>query len=391
MKRLAAAILTGITIASLICLTACNKEEPSSQEQIGAATPIPTSKDDIILGASFPLSGDNASYGTDAKEGIELALEEINRAGGIDGRKVKVIFEDDMVDPKNGVSIMQKFVSIDKVPVVLGSAGSGVSTAMAPIANREKVVLISPISSAASLTEAGPFFFRTCPSDAAQAEIVAECMIEKGHRKVGVLYIINAWGVGLKQAFKKAFEEKGGKVVNEEGAEEQVTDFRAQLNKLKAANCDALYMPTYSKQGGRILTQAKDLGISVPIYGGDTWGAQELFDAAGSAADGVFFVVPEKFEGEQYQSFSKKYKAKYGKQPNFNASSSYDCMHVIAKALQSVVDAKQKITGDNVRKALAKVTFNGATGLSKFDAKGDVTGKEFGRRVIRDGKAIPVE
>lgn len=371
-----------LLIAAFVTLVGCDNSGQSDAQANRSGA-------EIVLGASFPLTGDNASYGTDAREGIELALDEINGAGGINGRKTRIIYEDDVVDPKKGVSNMEKLAGVDKVPVVLGSAGSGVTLAMAPIANRTKTVLISPISSAADVTGAGPYVFRTCPSDAAQAEIVAKWMQEKGYKQVGVLFVNNAWGVGLLNAFKKAFTALGGTVVAEEGAEETVTDYRAHLTKLKAANCDALYMPTYSKQGGRILTQAKDLAVHVPLFGGDTWGAQELFDAAGAAADGAYFVVPEKFEGTEYREYAKKYQSKYGKQPDFNASSSYDCMHVVAVALKKVLDAGQSITGETVKGALESSTFNGATGLTKFDENGDVVGKAFGRRVIQGGKAIP--
>jgi branched-chain amino acid transport system substrate-binding protein len=355
----------------------CSKKEPQDKF--------------INLGASFPLSGDNASYGNDARQGIELALDEINASGGIKGKKVVVAFEDDVVDPQKGVNIMLKFATVEKVPVVIGSAGTGVTLAMAPIANKKKVVLISPISSGAAVTEAGPFVFRTCPSDSAQAEIVADWMLEKNLKNVGVLYVNNAWGVGLQKAFKKYFEAKGGKVLIEEGTEEIVTDYRSQLTKLVSVKCDALYIPTYSKQGGRILRQAKELGISIPIFGGDTWGAQELLDAAGSAADGAFFVVPEKYEGKGYQDFTKKYEAKYHTVPNFNASSSYDCMHIVAIAISKVAEAGLPITGDNVRKSLQESSFVGATGLTKFDQNGDVVGKVFGRREIRNGMAKPIQ
>lgn len=366
------------TLALLLVLSpiACSKKQPQANV--------------ITIGASFPLSGDGASYGNDAREGIELALSEINSAGGVNGKNIKVIFEDDMVDPKKGVSIIQKFSSVDKVPLVIGSAGTGVTLAMAPIANRTKTVLISPISSGAAVTEAGPFVFRTCPSDAAQAEVVANWLWESKFKNIGVLYVNNAWGVGLQQAFKKFFEGKGGKVLIEEGSDETSTDYRVPLTKLNSTKCEALYMPTYPKQGGIILKQAKELGISIPIYGGDTWGANELFEVAGTAADGAFFVVPEKFEGVEFQAFAKHYQEKHHKVPNFNASSSYDCMNVVAIAMKKVASANLPMTGDNLRKALHESTFIGATGLTKFDENGDVVGKIFGRRIIKNKKALSV-
>ncbi|MDP2752894.1 MAG: ABC transporter substrate-binding protein, partial [Nitrospirota bacterium] len=139
---------------------------------------------EIKIGASLPLTGEIASYGNRAKRGIEIALDEINSVGGINGKKVLVIFEDEKNDPKTAVSIITKFATVDKLPVVIGSAGSTVTLAMTPIANQNKVVLISPMSSSIKLTtESGPYFFRVCPADDAQAKILADWVFEEGHKK----------------------------------------------------------------------------------------------------------------------------------------------------------------------------------------------------------------
>ena len=141
--------------------------------------------DTIKLGATFPLTGEVASYGQKAKRGIELAVEDINATGGVLGRKIEVDFQDDRHDKKEAVSIVTKFATVDKVPVIFGSAGSSVTLAVAPVANRNKVVLVSPISSSATLsTEGGHFFFRTVPADDLQAETLANWVYESGARNV---------------------------------------------------------------------------------------------------------------------------------------------------------------------------------------------------------------
>ena len=171
----------------------------------------------IKLGASFPLSGEVASYGQKAKRGIELAVEECNAKGGVLGRSVSIDFQDDRNDKKDAVSIVTKFATIDKLPVVFGSAGSSCTLAIAPIANRNRVVLISPISSSAQLsTDGGPFFFRTVPADNVQAEILAKWVYATGKRRVVVIFTNNSWGKPLADGFADRFKALGGTVVDAE-------------------------------------------------------------------------------------------------------------------------------------------------------------------------------
>jgi len=169
----------------------------------------------INFGATFPLTGEVASYGQKAKRGIEMAVEDQNNKGGLLGKQVVVDFQDDRNDKKEAVSIMTKFATIDKVPVVFGSAGSGVSLAIAPLANRHKVIQISPISSSSQLsTEGGDFFFRTVPADDLQAEVLSRWVFDSGARRVAVVYTNNSWGKPLAEGFQNKFEALGGQVIN---------------------------------------------------------------------------------------------------------------------------------------------------------------------------------
>lgn len=374
-----------LTLAIAGALTAgCKREQATPLPAQTTSTPVA-----VTIGASFPLTGDNASYGQDAKQGIDLALDEANAASN--GKyTLRVIYEDDRVDPKTGVSIMEKLVNVDHVPLVLGSAGSNVTLAMAPIANRTKTVLLSPISSAPQVTDAGAYVFRTCPSDAFQADVVSDWIKSRGIKRVGLLYVNNSWGVGLRDAFKRAFERDGGVITDIESSNETDPDFRTQLAKLKASNAEALYLPTYSKQAGRILVQLRDLGIKLPVFGADTWGAPELIATAGRAAEGTFYVAPENFTGPEYQAFATAYRKRYNKEPDFNASSSYDAAHVAVLAVKRVVESRGAISGEALANALGTVEFRGATGVTRFDANGDVS-KPFAKFVFRDGKAIGTE
>jgi len=360
----------GIGFLALLLPTACERgNNAATGSSEGAST--------IVLGSILPLTGDVASYGRAAQRGIDLAVEEINAKGGIKGRKIKVIYEDDQGKSAPAIAAMQKLVSVDKVPLVFGSAASSVSVALCPIANREKGVLISPISSSKELTDVGGrYFFRTCPSDVVQAHMMADWLKEDGHHKVGVIFVNNSWGQGLKDEFVKRFEAVGETVVAVESCKEGDRDLRTQLSKLSAAAPDAIYGITYGREGGSLLRQAKELGVNVPMYGADVWGSPELVETAQDAASGVKVIVPSKFSGAKYEAFAKKFKEKYGEDADVYASYAYDMAYVVFAALEKAGG------GDALREAIAATTYEGVTGQTKFDENGDVVGKGFERKTL---------
>lgn len=344
----------------------------------------------IKIGATFPLTGDNASYGEHLKNAIEIKKDEINSHGGIGGKMIDVIYQDDANDPKQSVSNLQRFASIDHTPAVIGSAGSNCSEAMVPIANSSKTVMISPTSSAAALSEAGPYFFRTCPSDAYQGLIIAQWIKNEGYSKVGLFYVNNSWGVGMKDKFIKEFQNLGGEVVAVESGEELASDFRSQLTKLQGAKPEALFMPTYAKQGGRVVKQVRELGIKLPLFGADPWDVLDFREAAGSAAEGVRFTVFDQYKGDEYQRMAEQYKKRYGSDPDFIAASGYDCILVLTEAMKEAVAEGKHTTGENIKDALQVIEVVGATGLNKFEG-GDVMSKEFTRKTIKDGSILAYE
>jgi branched-chain amino acid transport system substrate-binding protein len=350
-------------------LVGCNKKE----------------KAEIDIGRLLPLTGPAASYGQSEKKGTELALEEINNAGGIQGRKIKIIYEDEKCEPKEGVSAIQKLIDIDKVPLVLGATCSTVTLAVAPIANENKVVLLSPLSSAAEITNAGPYVFRVMPSDAFQSNVLAKWISDMGYKKIGVLFINNAWGVGVKDAFVKEYQRLGGKVLGIEACNEGEKNFRTQLTKLASLNVDALFLPTMPKEGGQILKQLKELGINKRIFGADAWSVKELLDEAGAAANGIYYSVPAQYDGPEYQEFSRKFEAKYGQKPDVNAAGAYDALKIASMTIGKVISKNLPVTGEDIKMEMEQVKgFKGATGDTTFDKNGDPIGKKFEKMQINN-------
>lgn len=348
-----------------------------------------SSEESIRFGATFPLSGEVASYGQKAKRGIEMAVDEQNAKGGLLGKQIVVDFQDDRNDKKEAVSIMTKFASIDKVPVVFGSAGSGASLAIAPIANRHKVVLISPISSSSQLsTEGGEYFFRTVPADDLQAEVLSQWVFESGAKRVAVIYTNNSWGKPLAEGFETKFEALGGKVINTEGVLETVADFRTIIAKLKGMeNLDAIVSPTYPKEGGIFVRQIKELGLSVPLYGGDNWGSPEFINVAGEAAEGVFYTAPSESTSPAFIEFAKRYETKYGEAPDVFGAYSYDAAMAIFRAIEKVGSE----VPSKIREALLSVSFEGVSGQIAFRPNGDLQSEAYAKKTIMNGQAVDVE
>jgi branched-chain amino acid transport system substrate-binding protein len=336
--------------------------------------------DEIKIGAALPLTGDIASYGKSAQNGIDLAIEQINKDSNT---KIKfaVDYQDTKGDKQTAVNIFQKFATIDKYSVVIGEAASSVSQAMIPIATSNKVVQISPISSSSELT-GEDFFFRICPSDAFQASISAKWILTDGFKKAGILYVNNAWGKSLMELFKKNFESAGGKVVDVEASNEGDKDFKTQITKLLHSDIDVIYCPTYGKEGGVALKQLKELGNKLPIYGADVWSSPELLTTAKEAAEGVKIVKPSELASDTYNVFKEAFKRKYNSEPDVYAAYSYD----IVMVLKAILNNNKRVNGEQVKEFLLNMPlYNGVTGQTKFDLNGDCNTKPFIKQIIKNG------
>jgi branched-chain amino acid transport system substrate-binding protein len=341
----------------------------------------------IKLGATFPLTGEVASYGIHAKNGIQLKVDEINSSGGINGKHVQIDYQDDKNSIKDAVSIFNSFATINKYPVVFGSAGSSVSLALLPIANTQKIVLMSPVSSSSQLSEGGnDFFFRTVPSDNLQAEMLANWVLNGDIKKVAIIYTNNSWGKPLTDGFRSIFTQAGGEVVFEEGVLEGTSDFKTVILKLKGLKFDAIISPTYPKEGGVFLKQLKENGLKTKIFGGDNWGAPEFLKIAQNAAEGVFFTFPSESKSPFYDSFSKAYKNKFYEDPDIIAAYGYDAATAIFEAIKKC----DKPDPECIRKALLTVSFAGVSGNIAFKSNGDVISEGYGRRTVENGKLIIV-
>ena len=350
---------------------------------IGGAGSCRSRGETIKIGWIGVLSGENAVAGDMIKRGTDLAVKQINDAGGINGRQLEVIYQDDQLDPKVGVSAFEKLVSVDRVPVVIQAIGSSVMLAEAPLAERRKVVLISPTCTSDEITNAGDYIFRISPRDSDQGEVLARIASQKFNaKKSACLFINNAYGEGLRNNYVQSFQRDGGEVAVTEGFNTGTTDLRTQLVKVKAANVPVTALISHFQEGATALRQARELGLRMQFIGPDGLFVPRIIDLTTNASDGLIVTTfGWNKETPIARQFSTAFQATYNMEPDVFAAYGYDCLRVIANAIQ-----KGGITPDGIKQALYDTkNLDGVTGPTTFDRNGDVQ-KPFSIYRVENGK-----
>ena len=340
---------------------------------------------EIKLGIISPLTGPAASFGVSQKNGSDLAIEELNSKGGVNGKKLVAIYEDSQVDPNKALAAFKKLTEVDKVSFVIEQGSTSEILALAPVAEKAKIILIASVASGAKITDAGDFTFRISPSDTVQGPIASDFATRKGFKKAAIIFVNNDWGSGLKEGFEKRFQENGGEVLLSESMDPATKDFRTSLTKIKSAKPDIIYIPVHPDQAGVLLQQAKELGVKAQFFGTDSFSEKSILSVAGNAAEGVVFTIPAKTAGPIFDEFSKKYKAKFNTDANYIAAAAYDSVMVISKA-----SSEGKYDPEKTKSNLYQIKgYNGASGDITFDKNGDVINKKFDLLIVKKGEYVP--
>ena len=345
------------------------------------------SEDVIKVGSIGPLSGPVAVYGVECKNGIELAVEEINAAGGVNGKMLKIVAEDDEGNPEKSVSAYKKLTTKDGIKLVIGSLTSGCTQAITQLAQAQKVLQIAPAATAPAITDAGNFIFRTCFIDPFQGTVGGKFSYETlGSRKAAVLYDIgNDYSVGLTDNFVATFETLGGKIVAKESYATGDKDFNAQLTKIKNANPDVVYLPDYYGTVALIAKQLRAQGINTPIVGADGWDGMNNDNAGDEVLNGFYsnHYATDSTEGA-VQKFVEAFQAKYNKVPNAFAALGYDSVYMLKDAIAAAGSADSEA----VRDALEKTDGDYVTGHLTFDDKRNPIKSAVMLEVIRKDGAL---
>lgn len=340
----------------------------------------PISTEPIKIGLSAPLTGEAASYGEAMLGGAQLAVKEINDAGGINGRQVELVVEDDMASAKGGASAFQKLIEIDKVVAITGSVSSAAVGPGAPIAQKAGIPTIIQ-GSAPGLNKIGDYIFRNYPSDAFQGKYAAEYLFNVLKKnRVAVIYVKNDWGQGIKEVFISKFKELGGQVVFEEGVAQDTKDFRTLLTKAKSANPDSFYLPIYPANAAGALKQIVELGIKLPVLGGDAFSAEEVCRI--KEAQGVLYLQSKTNAPED---FWEKVKTVTGKTPLVFTPFAYDAVKIVAEAIRQAGSTDGKAIRDKLAIMVYKNSV--ATPTVEFDSNRDLKYADYDVMIINNGKS----
>ena len=327
---------------------------------------------EIRIGEYGSLTGAQATFGTSTDNGIKLAVDEINGAGGINGKTLKLTAYDDQGDPAEAAVVVTKLITQDQVQVVLGEVASSLSLAAAPICQQNKIPMISPSSTNPKVTQVGDYVFRVCFIDPFQGQVMSDFAMKNLKAQTAAILRDQKsdYSMGLADFFVKRFKEKGGTIVSDQSYVAGDVDFKSQLTNIRGQKPDVIFVPGYYGEVGLIAKQARELGVKVALLGGDGWDSSKLYEIGGAALDGCYFsshYSPESTD-PKVQDFVKKYQTKYGQVPDALATLGYDSMGVLAEALKNA-----KSLGEaDIRDAIAATkAYAGVTGSISLDANRD--------------------
>ena len=331
--------------------------------------------DTIKVGGLLEMTGGSASFGISGKNGIDLALKKINEKGVLGGKKLSLVVADTKSEASEATNGMQKLISQDKVVAVIGPNQSSAVIASGAINNGAKVVDITPMGTNPDVTfdpktkQVKPYSFRTCFIDPFQGTVMASFASNELKVKKAAIYIDNTsdYAKGLAQFFKENFVKNGGQVVIEEAYLQKDTDFKSTLTKIKAAQPDFIYIPGYYQEVGLIVKQAREMGITVPMAGGDGWDSAKLPEIAGKAAlENTFFssLYSPDDTSDLNKEFVAEYKKAYNTNPDVFAALAYDSTLLVAKAIEDAGSADPA----KIAEAMAKIKgFKGVSGEVTFN------------------------
>ncbi|HRK30225.1 MAG TPA: ABC transporter substrate-binding protein [Tepidisphaeraceae bacterium] len=352
------------------------------------ALPASALAQDILVGHYGSLTGSEATFGQSTSNGIKLAISEINGAGGINGKMVKLVEYDTKGDAREAGAVVTRLVTADKVSIVLGEVASSLSLAGAPVCQSNQVPMISPSSTNPRVTLVGDYIFRVCFIDEFQGYVAAKFATEsKKAKRIAILQDqASAYSVGLADFFQKYLQQFGGDVTTRQSYNAGDQDFTARLTAIRGTNPDMIYVPGYYTDVANIAIQARKLGINVPLLGGDGWDSAKLTEIGGKSIEGSFFSNHAAPDEPAMVDFSAKYRDEYGADPDALAALGYDAAMV---AFDAIKRAKSH-TGPAIRDALKETKLQGVTGMIAFDGDRNTT-KDAVMVEVKDGKLVMAE
>lgn len=357
--------------AALVLVVGCDDKTPTPTKPADSTAPATPAMKEWKVGAYLSLSGEDSAFGIDTKEGIELAIDEVNKDGGPKGKPIKVLYEDDKSKPDEATNKVIQLIDRDKVVALLGEVASGRSKPGGIAANKRHVPMITPSSTNVDITKIGPFIFRVCFTDDLQGKLGAKFVVEQlQKKKIGVMYAADdPYSSGLEEEFEKEAVKEGATIAGKKGFPKKETNFTTYINELKSAGVEVIYAPVYYNQMTTIARQAKAAGVPGSTFvGGDGWDGDELLKDAGTEMEGAYFTnhyAPD-VPWENSRKFVEKYKTRFNRDPASNAAQGYDAARLLADA----IGRSKGDTAEAIRDAIADTkNFQGATGTITINAE----------------------
>ncbi|MDE0017885.1 branched-chain amino acid ABC transporter substrate-binding protein [Candidatus Poribacteria bacterium] len=376
--------LTGLLIIGLVSIFGCGQQK------------------ELKVAVAAPYTGGAAAFGEMIRRGAELKQKEINEAGGINGMKLTLLFEDDAGKGSEASLVAERIANNPQIVAVVGHFNSDCSLAGQEIYDRAGIVELSPGSTAVEVCEGSPWTFRNLYHDGFQGKFIAHYLdnVLTGIESVAVFFDNDAYGRGLRNAFVAEAEKIGLTLVASEAYERDSTNFKAQLTSIKAKNPDAIFISGLFTEASLIVKQGREAGITAQFFGADGVDSPDFLTVAGSAAEGTYLTTPFTFGagGAEAKQMETNFKALHGVAPDTWAALTYDAVGMIKEALEKTYNADASIEENRkaIREHLASLDtpeegYKGVTGLTYFDIKGDTVNKPAYVKIVKDGQFVAAE
>ena len=388
--------LVGLLIVGFVSVFGCQPPDKNTSE-----TQTKVQKE-LKVAVAAPYTGGAAAFGEMIRRGAELRENEINEAGGINGMKLTLLFEDDAGKGSEASLVAERIANNPQIVAVVGHFNSDCSLAGQEIYDRAGIVELSPGSTAVEVCEGSPWTFRNLYHDGFQGKFIAQYLdnVLTGIESVAVFFDNDAYGRGLRNAFVAEAEKIGLTLVASEAYERDSTNFKAQLTSIKAKNPDAIFISGLYTEASLIVKQGREAGITAQFFGADGVDSPDFLTIAGSAAEGTYLTTPFTFGagGAEAQQMAADFEALHGVAPDTWAALTYDAVGMIAEALEKTYNTEASIADNRkaIREHLASLDtpeegYEGITGLTYFDIKGDTVNKPAYVKIVKDGQFVAAE
>lgn len=371
-SRLSKYVFASLVVFSILVFSGCTKNEPKKVQ--GA----------IKMGAILPLTGDVPDQGEAAQKAILLAIDEINKSGGINGKNLSAVFEDSQCQAQKGVSSINKLIEVDHVDFIVGDICDSVTAAIMPIAENKKTVLITPGSTSPDISNAGDYIFRFWFSEDDLGLLVAQKARQMNYDRIAILYVNNAWGIAQKNGVSKNFQSLGGSIVSEQAIDPESVDYRTEILKSEESNPDAYYLGLLPNGLALSMQQMKERKLAKRVFShGGLVGSTQTLGLGGSYLEGI--IAP--FVNNSSSDFVNRFKNKYDSDPGITADSAYDSVNAVI----DIIRKENKYDSDTIRNGLYHLkNYPGASGTISVDENGDAH-RPLQMMIVRNNKLVLYE